>query len=90
MQHERPEPVCGICSKPIVSGGFISGEHGELSHIRCYSERLHLAALEALARAERAQTRAAWLIARGRRRRAETRDARPDWTAARCAESPRP
>jgi hypothetical protein len=80
MQHERP-CLRGICTKPIASGGFISGEHGELSHIRCYSERLHLAALEAVERAERAQARAAWLLDLGRRRRAETRDARADWTA---------
>jgi hypothetical protein len=69
MVPQQPEYTCFVCSKPVRSGSFILGEHGEIAHIVCQSRELQLASLDAVDRAGRARAWAARLVEKIRHRR---------------------
>src|SRR5262249_27238127 len=64
------DPTCAICSKPIV-GGYLQTEAGEVYHIRCRTQRLHLTALDQTDRARLAVERAKSLVEENARLRSE-------------------
>jgi hypothetical protein len=51
-----PDPVCPTCSKPIVEGIPVVLQHGELIHMRCYTEELRVRALYRVDRARSTRT----------------------------------
>ena len=64
-----PDPACAVCSKPLVSEGFVQTTAGDVVHIGCRSHQIRVDALDNADRARPAIERSAALVEETRRRR---------------------